>query len=93
MLFFPVETQSKCLPDTVSPSHSGRYRRPASNLFAQEIWYEVVSHLPLQKSRAPLSKQSGRWKGERDAGRDEFGDVGWNLDAVEVLLLLPPPIK
>lgn len=30
-----------------------RYRRPASNLFAQEIWYEVVAHLPLSKSRAP----------------------------------------
>ena len=26
---------------------------PASNLFAQEIWYEVVAHLPLSKSRAP----------------------------------------
>jgi len=38
------------------------YRRPPSNLFAQEIWYEVVSHLPLQKSRVSLSSEiKGRY--------------------------------
>ncbi|CAL1129015.1 unnamed protein product, partial [Cladocopium goreaui] len=50
------------------------YRRPASNLFAQEIWYEVVAHLPLSKSRVSLTSEI----------KGRYGDA-----MLEVLRLVP----
>lgn len=38
------------------------YRRPASNLFAQEIWYEVVSRVPLMRTKVTLTSDlKGRY--------------------------------
>ena len=65
----------------------GRYRRPPSNLFAQEIWYEVVSHLPLQKSRAPFfaSKVESRISGGKGCRKGWF----WCGSVIPVATLKP----